>query len=301
MDLANPRRLHPEPDTLAQLLATADENPRAAVLGPKLRDWFDRRLLLEAGVTIDGAGRRETGLEYAEVDHGQHDGTRQVLAVSSACMLIRRDVWEELGGFDRSLRLFRDDIDFCWRVGGAGHRVLIVTDAVAYHAEAAARRRRHIHATSDHPRRIDRRNALYVLLANLPLGAMLAALLRNSFASSLRVLTYLVAKQPANALDEAAAITSVFFVMPFRLVRARIRRRRGRRRTYSAIRPFMARGVALRQFTEAVANLLSGRPHPLDRPGRHHAVTVAPKPTRTTTPCRTTPACCAGRSPIPRS
>ena len=267
----------PEPDTLAQLLATADENPRAAVLGPKLRDWFDRRLLLEAGVTIDGAGRRETGLEYAEVDHGQHDGTRQVLAVSSACMLIRRDVWEELGGFDRSLRLFRDDIDFCWRVGGAGHRVLIVTDAVAYHAEAAARRRRHIHATSDHPRRIDRRNALYVLLANLPLGAMLAALLRNSFASSLRVLTYLVAKQPANALDEAAAITSVFFVMPFRLVRARIRRRRGRRRTYSAIRPFMARGVALRQFTEAVANLLSGDPTPLDRPGRHHAVTVAPQ------------------------
>ncbi len=71
---------------------------------------------------------------------------------------------------------------------------------------------------------------------------MLAALLRNSFASSLRVLTYLVAKQPANALDEAAAITSVFFVMPFRLVRARIRRRRGRRRTYSAIRPFMRAG-----------------------------------------------------------
>lgn len=267
----------PEPDTLARLLAAADDNPRAAVLGPKLRDWFDRRLLVEVGVTIDGAGRRETGLETSEFDHGQHDGTRQVLAVSSAGMLIRRDVWEELGGFDRSLRLFRDDIDFCWRVGGAGHRVLIVTDAVAYHAEAAARRRRRIHATSDHPRRIDRRNALYVLLANLPAGAMLAALLRNSFASALRVLTYLVAKQPANALDEAAAITSVFFVMPFRLLRARIRRRRGRRRTYSAIRPFMARGVALRQFTEAVANLLSGDPTPLDGAGRHQAVTVAPR------------------------
>src|SRR5690606_38945707 len=93
----------------------------------------------------------------------------------------------------------------------------------------------------------------------------------------LRVLTYLVAKQPANALDEAAAITSVFFVMPFRLLRARIRRRRGRRRTYSAIRPFMARGVALRQFTEAVANLLSGDATPLDGAGRHQAVTVAPR------------------------
>ncbi|MEY9215339.1 GT2 family glycosyltransferase [Thermobifida halotolerans] len=267
----------PEPDALEQLLAAADDDPRAAVLGPKLRDWFDRRLLLEVGVTIDGAGRRETGLETSEYDHGQHDGTRQVLAVSSAGMLVRRDVWEALGGFDRSLRLFRDDIDFCWRVGGAGHRVLVVTEAVAYHAEAAARRRRRIHATGDHPRRVDRRNALYVLLANLPAGAMLGALLRNSFASALRVLTYLVAKQPANALDEAAAITSVFFVMPFRLIRARIRRRRGRRRTYSAIRPFMARGVALRQFTEVVANLLSGDPPSLDTAGRHQAVTVTPQ------------------------
>ncbi|TDQ51939.1 glycosyltransferase family 2 protein [Actinorugispora endophytica] len=266
----------PDPETLKQLLLAAGDNPRATVLGPKLRDWFDRRLLLEIGVTIDGAGRRETGLEPREFDHGQHDGNRQVLAVSSAGMLIRRDVWETLGGFDPSLRLFRDDIDFCWRAGGAGHRVLIVTDAVAYHAEAAARRRRRIHATSDHPRRVDRRNALYVLLANLPFGAMLVALLRNSFASALRVLTYIAAKQPANALDEAAAITSVFFVMPFRLMGARVKRRKDRRRTYSAIRPFMAHGVAMRQFTDAVSNLLGGGAADLDSAGRHQAVTVAP-------------------------
>ncbi|GLU49644.1 glycosyltransferase [Nocardiopsis ansamitocini] len=266
----------PEPETLQRLLLAAADDPRAAVLGPKLRDWFDRRRLIEVGVTIDGAGRRETGLEPREFDHGQHDGNRQVLAVSSAGMLVRRDVWEDLNGFDPALRLFRDDIDFCWRVGGAGHRVRIVTDAVAYHAEAAARRRRRINATVDHPRRVDRRNALYVLLANLPFGAMLFALLRNSFGSALRVLTYIVAKQPANALDEALAITSVFFVMPFRLMMARARRRKGRRRTYSAIQPYLAHGVAMRQFTDAVANLLGGDTEALDTAGRHQAVTVAP-------------------------
>ncbi|WP_343233332.1 glycosyltransferase family 2 protein [Streptomonospora sp. PA3] len=264
----------PEPDALQHLLLAANDDPRAAVLGPKLRDWFDRRLLVEAGVTIDGAGRRETGLEQREFDHGQHDGTRPVLAVSSAGMLVRRDVWDQLDGFDRGLPVFRDDIDFCWRAGGAGHRVLVVTDAVAYHAEAAARRRRRISAASDHPRRLDRRNAVFVLLANLPMGGMLAAFVRNTFASLLRVLMYIVAKQPANAFDEAVAIAAVY-LMPGRLIRARLRRRRNRRRTYSAIRPFLARGVALRQFTDAVANLVAGTPG-LDTPGRHQAVTAPP-------------------------
>ncbi|MFC4562021.1 glycosyltransferase [Nocardiopsis mangrovi] len=266
----------PDRDALQHLLLAADDDSRAVVLGPKLRDWFDRRLLIEVGVTIDGAGRRETGLEPREFDHGQHDGDRQVLAVSSAGMLVRRDIWDELDGFDRGLPIFRDDIDFCWRVGGAGHRVRIVTDAVAYHAEAAARRRRRISAASDHPRRLDRRNAMFVLLANLPFGGMVASYARNSVASFLRVLMYIVAKQPANAFDEAVAITSVY-VMPVRLMRARFRRRRNRRRTYSAIRPFLAHGVAMRQFTDMAANVLSGSSRALDTPGRHQAVLVAPR------------------------
>nr|WP_221308291.1 glycosyltransferase family 2 protein [Nocardiopsis mwathae] len=265
----------PEPDALHHLLLAAGDNPRAVVLGPKLRDWFDRRLLVEVGVTIDGAGRRETGLEPREFDHGQHDGTRQVLAVSSAGMLVRRDVWDELDGFDRGLPLFRDDIDFCWRVGGAGHRVLIVTDAVAYHAEAAARRRRTIDASGGHPRRIDRRNALFVLLANLPFGGMVGALLRNTVGSLLRVLMYVIAKQPANAFDEAAAIASVYF-SPRRLARARFRRRRNRRRTYSAIAPFLARGVAMRRLTEMAVNVMTGSTA-LDTAGRHQAVVAPPE------------------------
>ena len=46
--------------------------------------------LLEVGVTISGTGRRETGLEPGEYDQGQHDEVRQVLAVNTAGMLVRR-------------------------------------------------------------------------------------------------------------------------------------------------------------------------------------------------------------------
>src|SRR6266480_2204337 len=155
----------PAPDALEQLLAGAREAPTAAVFGPKIMDWSDREVLLEAGTTIDRAGRRITGIEPREVDQGQHDGNRDVLAVSSAGMLARRDVWEQVGGFDPGMRLFREDTDFCWRVQAAGYRVRVVTDAVVYHVEATARNRRDASA-SPCRRRQNRRNALVVLTGN---------------------------------------------------------------------------------------------------------------------------------------
>ena len=68
--------------------------PTADVLGPKLREWPSLRRLLEVGVTISGTGRRETGLERGEYDQGQHDEVRDVLAVNTAGMLVRRAVLE---------------------------------------------------------------------------------------------------------------------------------------------------------------------------------------------------------------
>ena len=66
------------------------------------------------------------------------DKVRDVLAVSSAGMLVRRDIWRDLKGFDPRLPIFRDDIDFGWRARRAGHRVAVAPDAVVYHAQAAA-------------------------------------------------------------------------------------------------------------------------------------------------------------------
>ena len=131
----------PTPDALAALLAAAAADPDADVLGPKLREWPSLRRLLELGVTISGTGRRETGLERGEYDQGQHDEVRTVLAVNTAGMLVRRRVLEELGGFDDQLPIFGNDIDFGWRAAAAGHRTVVVPQAVVFHAEAAHRGR----------------------------------------------------------------------------------------------------------------------------------------------------------------
>jgi GT2 family glycosyltransferase len=258
----------PAPDALEQLLHGAAEIKSAAVLGPKVMDLADRQVILEAGVTIDTAGRRITGIEPREVDQGQHDGDRDSLAVGSAGMLVRRDVWDEVGGFDTAMTLFREDVDFCWRVHAAGYRVRVITSAVAYHLEASARHRRTV-SVSRRPHRLDRGNALRTLLTNLPAGPMLASLAGNIAVSALRTIFFLVAKRPAAALDELAAGGSVLG-HPLRLLSARRQRSRGRRAAYGRLRPELPPGRSLRRLAEFAADVFS-RSTQLDTAGSHHA------------------------------
>jgi len=258
----------PAPDALEQLLRGVTETGSAAVLGPKVRDWSNREVILEAGITIDTAARRVTGIEPREIDQGQHDGDRDALAVSSAGMLVRREVWEQVGGFDPAMGLFMEDVDFCWRVHAAGYRVRVVTDAVVYHVQASARHRRPV-SVGRRPRLLDRRNGLLTLLGNLPLRQLPAVAAGNLLVSLLRITFFLLAKRITAALDEAAAIAAVLG-HPLRLHRARRRRRRGRRAAYARVRGDLPPGRSARRLAEfAAATVL--RSAQGDAAGAHHA------------------------------
>ncbi|MCF1598452.1 glycosyltransferase family 2 protein [Streptomyces muensis] len=221
----------PEPDALAQLLRVVENEHElgrddVAVVGPKLRGWYDRRQLLEVGVTIADSGRRWTGLDRREQDQGQHDHVRSVLSVSTAGMLIRRDVFEQLGGFDRRLPLMRDDVDLCWRATAAGHRVLIAPEAVVRHAEASSRERRTVDCvgrTAASPHKVDKAGAVYTLLVNTRTAALPWVLLRLVLGTVLRTLAYLVGKVPGQALDEIRGLVGTL-LRPERIIAGRRRR-----------------------------------------------------------------------------
>ncbi|MFI5654125.1 glycosyltransferase [Streptomyces anulatus] len=219
----------PEPDALAEMLRVVDNDKHATIVGPKLRGWYDRKQLLEVGVSIANSGRRWTGLDRREQDQGQHDQVRTVLSVSSAGMLIRRDVYEELGGFDRRLPLMRDDVDLCWRAHLAGHRVLVAPDAVLRHAEASARERRPIDCAGRSvasPHRVDKAGAVYTMLVNARGKALPWVLLRLVVGTLLRTLAYLVGKVPGQALDEVTGLLGTL-LRPGRILAARRNRGKG--------------------------------------------------------------------------
>jgi len=122
----------PDRYALAKLLEAVVARPQVGIAGPKILGWYDRKHILEAGISITENGTRWTALEDREHDQGQHDEIKDVLAVSTAGMLIKRSLFEELGGFDPSLELFRDDIDLGWRAHIAGHSVVCVGEAILY-------------------------------------------------------------------------------------------------------------------------------------------------------------------------
>ena len=201
---------NPDPGALAALLAAAAADPEVDILGPKLREWPSLKRLLELGVTISGTGRRETGLERGEYDQGQHDEIREVLAVNTAGMLVRRSVLEELGGLDPQLPIFGNDIDFGWRAAMAGHRTVVVPDAIVFHAEAAHRGIRRTPLTGRHTHYQERRAALYTLLVNARRRSLLWLTVRLAFGTVLRMIGFLLVRAVGEALDDLAALLSIY-------------------------------------------------------------------------------------------
>ena len=106
----------------------------AGIVGPKVVRASDRSHLLEVGMTVDRLGAPHTEIEPDEVDQEQHDAVRDVFFISGVAMLVRSDLFAEIGGFDPDAAPGAEDVDFGWRARIAGARVMVAPDAVVAHS-----------------------------------------------------------------------------------------------------------------------------------------------------------------------
>ena len=129
-------------DTVDLLLGALDRSPRLGVVSA----W----LVKHDGRSAESGGRfpsiselvlgklawvqRRTPAHATSTPPGDgHDGVEIVDWVSGAVMMIRREAWDAVGGFDPSFFLYYEDVDLCRRVRAAGWEVGIVPDATAIH------------------------------------------------------------------------------------------------------------------------------------------------------------------------
>jgi GT2 family glycosyltransferase len=130
---------------LERMLELAQQ-PSIGIVGAKLF-YPDRESIQHAGVCVGlyGAaehyGKRlrfpadpvEPGFgELLLVNH-------EVAAVTAACLLIRRDAFEEIGGFDEAILVGFGDVDLCLRVGEQGYRIVFCPHAKLVHHESYTR------------------------------------------------------------------------------------------------------------------------------------------------------------------
>ena len=122
-------------NTIAAMLEVLSREQRVGICGTRL--LFPDGTIQHCGVVF---GQGKIGPYHWLRKHPVPLAPRvnqEFQAVTGACMLIRRDVWEELGGLDEEYPFGLEDIDFCLRARQRGWRVMCSNATASLHFEAS--------------------------------------------------------------------------------------------------------------------------------------------------------------------
>ncbi|MFP3565432.1 glycosyltransferase [Paraburkholderia sp. SIMBA_030] len=128
------------PDWLNEMVGIASQPGNGAV-GAAL--WYPNNTLQHGGVLIGLggiAGHMHHKMKRGHFGYFGRAVTAQNLsAVTAACLVIRKSIYDEVGGLDEGLAVAFNDVDFCLRVREAGYRNVWTPYAQLYHHESATR------------------------------------------------------------------------------------------------------------------------------------------------------------------
>ncbi len=160
-----------EPDALGELLACAAREPRAGSFAPQLIMPGGRTqhsvhpfptvrtgLLLSTGLALRGPIARRLPME----GHWDASVERDVPWAHGALLMVRREAWDDIGGFDPDQWFYAEDIDIALRLLRAGWRTRYVPSARVHHEVSASAADR----WSDGERAIRTQRSTYAWLAH---------------------------------------------------------------------------------------------------------------------------------------
>ena len=154
------------------LLKFMEDNPDVGAAQPKIRSYHNREMFEYAGAAggyLDRLGYpycRGRLFDSIEKDEGQYDGApADIVWASGAALIVRTDLYLNLGGLDPKFFAHMEEIDLCCRMQIAGYRVWAISDSVVYHVGGAS-------LTQGNPKKtyLNFRNNLLLLHKNLPEG-----------------------------------------------------------------------------------------------------------------------------------
>jgi O-antigen biosynthesis protein len=123
-------------DWLERLADVLDGEERAGIVGPKLIYPFPPHWIQCCGAAVSPTGRVFFSGRGEPREAEAFRKRREVQCLISACWLMRREVYEQLGGLDEAYNPVQfEDIDYCYRARQAGWRVFCEPSAEMYHFE----------------------------------------------------------------------------------------------------------------------------------------------------------------------
>ncbi len=174
-------------DWLKPIKKAFEDLPKAAIIQPKILDLKQKNYFEYAGAAggfIDQLGYpfcRGRIFQALEKDEGQYDDVIEIFWATGACMFIKKEVFDELNGFDEAYFAHQEEVDLCWRAKNNGHKVYYVGTSKVYHLGGST-------MSNMNPRKtfLNFRNSLFSITKNLPrkkaLGIIFIRLLLDAIA-----------------------------------------------------------------------------------------------------------------------
>ena len=156
-----------EKDWISNLIKTINSDDKIAAVQPKILNYYDRNVFDYAG----GSGghmdiycfpfARGRIFSFQENDEGQYNNKEKCFWSSGTCFMVRRELFQKAGGFDKSFFAHMEEIDICWRLYAMGFEVWVEPDSVVYHKNALT-----LPMYSHKKYYLNHRNSLLMLLGN---------------------------------------------------------------------------------------------------------------------------------------
>ena len=133
------------PDWIEIMLGYAQQR-RVGAVGVKL--LYPNGTIQHAGVIVGLGGVAGHSHKYYPADHSGYGARLRTVcnysAVTAACMMFRRDVWQQAGGLDERLAVTFNDVDFCLRIRTLGYDIVYTPQVQLLHHESMSVGRVHL-------------------------------------------------------------------------------------------------------------------------------------------------------------
>ncbi len=126
----------PQPGWLEAMISMAESDPQIGIVGSRL--LYPDGTIQHAGIAFTDQGLSYHVFRGAPGDYPAALESRDWPAVTGACLLIRRDLFQRLGGFDEDFHMYVEDLDLCLRAWEKGFRVAYCPTSVLIHFESAS-------------------------------------------------------------------------------------------------------------------------------------------------------------------
>lgn len=237
----------PEVHALAELVRALELSPLVAIASPKQVGYENQKVIVQQGLTVTKTVK-PFSLVNNELDQKQYDWMSDVLAATSNGMLIRANVWAELGGFSLVAPELAADIDLGIRTHQLGFRVVVVPTSRVRHAELSLHGKRENKWLGGSVKFALAKATNHLRLAHLPLFLSFLYWLALPGLSVIQVAALLLVKRPDRILFTLRANLWAFFT-----VRARLRDRH--RAKLKSLRPLFATSAQVKSRSRLALEL----------------------------------------------